>query len=409
MLSSDHVRVRRKGDELILPAFDKKRRAAAVALATEVILAGRECQGARRRALEEALAAIECRPSERRMVEGLGKLLLDRCEIESPQAVDVAALRRAVFERAANERRTLADGVPLDKQAVLGAVGAAFGLEPQAVDEALYSDLPSEARVVRVPEIPPDALADEYERSARQAILLKATRVTADVVCRSPSAYRALFGKLKFRRLLHRIERTERGYRIVIDGPHSLFDSVTKYGLSLALVLPALEAADELRLAADLRWGRRRERLTFRYETRGAGDAAGPAMNDDVSALLQAFSELETGWKVTPAARILDVPGLGVCVPDLTFTHQKSGRDVHLEVLGFWSREAAFRRAELATGGLPEPVVFAVSSRLRVSEEILDEKTASALYVYKGVMSPRAVERRLDAVHARLCAGQGLG
>lgn len=408
MLGPDHVRVRRQGDELLLPAFDKKRRAAAVALATEVIAAAHECQGQRRRALEEAISAIECRPSERRMVDGLGKLLLDGCEIESPQTVDVGALRRAVFERAARERRALPEGVPLDKTAVLREAGASFGLEPEAVDEALYSDLASEARVTRVPAFTPEGLADAYERGARQAILLKAARVTADVVCRSPSAYRALFGKLKFRRLLHTIARTERGYRIVIDGPHSLFDSVTKYGLSLALVLPSLEAADELRLTADLRWGRRRERLTFRYEMRNPADAGDPAMNDDVSGLLEAFAGLRTPWQATPAERILDVPGLGVCVPDLTFTHRESGRQVHLEVLGFWSRDAAFRRAELAAGGLPEPVLFAVSSRLRVSEEILDEKTASALYVYKGVMSPRAVARRLDDIHARLCAGQGL-
>ncbi len=409
MLGPDHVRVRRQGDLLILPPFDKKRRATALSLATEVIAIAAESQGQRRRALEEAVAAIECRPSERRMVEGLAKLLLDACDIESPSVVDVPALRRAIFERAAEERRTLAPGTNLDRSVVLKEVGASFGLSPEAADEALFSDLPSEARLTRVPALTPEVLADDYERSSRQAILLKAVSITADVVCRSPSAYRVLFGKLKFRRLLHRIERTERGYRIVIDGPHSLFDSVTKYGLSLALMLPALEAVDELRLSAELRWGRRRERLTFSYETQGPGGAGGDAVeNDDVRALAEAISSLDTPWRAAPAERLFDVPGLGVCVPDLTFTHAKTGRAVHLEVLGYWSRDAVFRRAELAEAGLPEPVVFAVSSRLRVSEEVLDDRTASALYVYKGVMNPRAVARRLDEVHARLCSGQGL-
>lgn len=409
MLGPDHVRVRRQGDQLILPTFDKKRRARAVSLATEVIAIAAESQGQRRRALEEAVAAIECRPSERRMVEGLAKLLLDACDIESPGGVDVPALRRAVFERAAEERRRPESGAALDRSVVLREVGAIFGLTPEEADEALFSDLPSEARVTRVPNLTPEALAEDYERSARQAILLKAVSITADVVCHSPSAYRTLFGKLKFRRLLHRIDRTERGYRILIDGPHSLFDSVTKYGLSLALVLPALEAVDELRLSAELRWGRRRERLTFSYETRGPGGVGGAALeNDDVRALAAAISSLDVPWRVAPAERLFDVPGLGVCVPDLTFTHGETGRVVHLEVLGYWSRDAVFRRAELVEAGLPEPVLFAVSSRLRVSEEVLDDRTASALYVYKGVMNPRAVVRRLDEIHARLCAGRGL-
>ena len=38
------------------------------------------------------------------------------------------------------------------------------------------------------------------------------------------------------------------GYRIEIDGPYSLFESVTKYGLELALLLPALEACDSVQL-----------------------------------------------------------------------------------------------------------------------------------------------------------------
>lgn len=409
MLGPDHVRVRRKGDQLLLPAFDKKRRARAVELAAELLALAHELVGQRRGTLEEAFSAVECQPSERRMLDGLAKLLFDACELEAPAGVDAPTLRRTLFERAARERRELGPGVTLDRRALLAATGAELGLAPEAVEEALYSDLASEERVTRVPSLRAEALVESYERAARQAILLRAVRVTADVVCRSPGAYRELFGKLKFRRLLHRIERREGGYRIVIDGPHSLFDSVTKYGLSLALVLPALEAVDELRLSAELRWGRRRERLTFRYETRGSGPgASGPSLNDDVRALLEDFSALSTPWRAAPAERLFDVPGLGVCVPDLVFTHAETGAEVHLEAMGYWSRDAVFRRAELAESGLDEPILFALSSRLRVSEEVLDERSASALYVYKGVMSARAVERRLDELHARLCARRGL-
>ena len=52
--------------------------------------------------------------------------------------------------------------------------------------------------------------------------------------------------------------------------------------------------------------------------------------------------------------------------------------------------------------GLPQPIVFAVSSRLRVSEEVLDADLPGQLYVYKGVISARAVEQRLDAILERV-------
>ncbi len=107
-----------------------------------------------------------------------------------------------------------------------------------------------------------------------QAVLLRAVRVTVELECSSPGSYRALFQKLKFLRLLYRIHRREEGgYRIDIDGPYSLFDSVTKYGLQLALALPVIRESDVWRLQADVRWGKDREPLVFRLDGRiASGD-----------------------------------------------------------------------------------------------------------------------------------------
>ncbi|MCC6874780.1 MAG: DUF790 family protein, partial [Sandaracinaceae bacterium] len=89
--------------------------------------------------------------------------------------------------------------------------------------------------------------------------------------------------------------------------------------------------------------------------------------------------------------------GVGVCVPDLRFVHE-DGSAIFLEGLGFWSRDAVWRRVELAKKGLGAKVLFAVSSRLRVSEGVLGEDEDAALYVYKGAMSPKAIEAKLDAL-----------
>jgi hypothetical protein len=231
--------------------------------------------------------------------------------------------------------------------------------------------------------------------------------VTADVTCRSPQAYRALFRALKFRRLLHRITPCDGGgYRIEIDGPYSLFESVTKYGLELALVLPALEACDTVDLIAELRWGKQREPLAFRMSAgvrrTGAAEAhEPPALADELIALVEGFRTLGSAWDVAPAETILDLPGIGLCVPDLVFQHRESGRRVFLEALGYWSRDAVWRRVELVQAGLGELVLFAVSSRLRVSEEVLSDDEPGALYVYKGTLSARAVLRKIEALAPR--------
>ena len=64
-------------------------------------------------------------------------------------------------------------------------------------------------------------------------------------------------------------------------------------------------------------------------------------------------------------------------------------------------RQAVIDRVELVEAGLTEPVIFALSSRLRVSEKILDDALPGELYVYKGVMSAKAVLERLEARRAQ--------
>jgi predicted nuclease of restriction endonuclease-like RecB superfamily len=336
---------------------------------------------------------------EKRLSDGLLKLIDDACEYATESPCDPVDLRSDVFLRASAARRDQGIESPFDRNAVLAAVAAERGLDVAVIERTLYADLRGEHVLTRVEPLSAAALVDRYNRGQVQAVLLRALRVVADVRCSGPERYRDLFRQLKFRRLLHRITaRPEGGFRVEIDGPYSLFDSVTKYGLQLALVLPALEACDSLSLAAEVRWGKARDALTFSHRTEGAtGPSVGSDRPSEVESLMEAFRALETAWSVDPAEEILELPGLGLCVPDLVF-RRADGARVLFEALGFWSRDAVWRRVELAERGLPEPVLFAVSSRLRVSEAVLDDVEHAALYVYKGSMSARAIASRLDAL-----------
>lgn len=397
MLSPAHTRAKRRGSELLLTPLSGQKRVRALELAQWVLDAARSAVGGTRKELEEALRAVRREPSEKKLVEGLGKLIVDAAEIEGEGDLDSVELRRTLFEQAASARKKLGPGEHLDRQQQLEEYAKERGLSLEAVERGLYADLPSEEKLSSIPDWSAELLVSEYERAERQAVLLRAVRITADVRHGSAQGYRALFAKLKFRRLLHSIERRDVGYRIEIDGPYSLFESVTKYGLALALILPELEAMDGLDLLAELRWGPRRERLAYRYQKRSTGSADEALhVSPEVTALVRAFDELTTPWSAKVANEILSLPGSGVCIPDLVFRHDKGGPPVYLEVMGYWSRDAVFRRIELCESGLKERVLFAVSTRLRVSEELLDDDSSGALYVYKGTMSARAIERHLN-------------
>jgi predicted nuclease of restriction endonuclease-like RecB superfamily len=398
VLTAELVNARRRGAELLVAKLGQEGRSRALELAAALVELFRGNVGLSRDELEAAVAAVAAAPRDRRLKDGLTKLLDDRSTWSVADDLDPETARRELFHRATLARRSLPPGSRFDREAVVAAAAAELRVDAVALEAALYADLRGASVLSAVEAISPEGLVDLYERSQAQAVLLRAVRIKVGVRCASPAAARALFRRLKFLGLLHTIVPSEGGYAIEIDGPLSLFESVTKYGQKMALVLPVLEACEAWTLEADVRWGKLRTPLTFRAAG-GTGRPVvdDPPMPDDLHALLRAFSELGSAWRVAPSQVVLDLPGVGLAVPDLVFTRGKER--VYFEALGFWSREAVFRRVDLVEQGLSEKVLFAVSSRLRVSEEVLGDDAPGALYVYKGAMSARAVQQKLD----RLC------
>ncbi|HEX4474524.1 MAG TPA: DUF790 family protein [Polyangiaceae bacterium] len=403
MLTADHVRGRRKNGELVVRPLNDGERTRALTVAEAYLGIAQSSVGRRREELVQAWSAVPVAVRDKRIADGLRKLVEDECEFDVVAPSDPVALRSTIFLRASAARRELEGLERFDRAAILEPVALEQKLPPADLDRALYADLKGEQILCSVKAATATFIVRDYERGQAQAVLLRAEKVVADVLCATPAAYRGLFHELKFRRLLYRIEPRETGYRIEIDGPYSLFESVTKYGLGLALVLPALEACDSLTLVAQIRWGKTREPLLFRHEHRNDADRRRPTprLRDDVESLRDAFAALDTPWRVRVSTQIFDLPGVGVCVPDLVFQHDAGGEPVHFEALGFWSRDAVFRRVDLVQRGLARPMLFAVSSRLRVSEAVLDSDEPASLYVYKGTMNARTIERKLDDVRSR--------
>lgn len=413
MLGADRVHARRRGGELRLVRLDDKSRGRAEAMAHALVTALAQQVGASRGQVDEAIADVAARfdqgPSERRVLEGLIKLADDACVWASSAGdLDPVEVRRVVFEIASALRRA----GHFAREGALSRAAEVLGQPAELVESALYGDLRAAQRLVAAPPMTARTLVEQWERAQAQAVLLRAVRLEVHVACASAAAYRALFHRLKFLRLLHEVHRLRDdekwpdgartgGHRIVVEGPFSMFESVTKYGLELAMVLPVLESADAFHLAAEVRWGANRTPLTFKLEGgvegSGARREAAPPLPDHVEAVLTRFRALGSAWSVRPSPDVLELPGIGLCVPDLRFEHP-SGARVFLEILGFWSREAVFRRVELVERGLPHKIVFAVSKRLRVREDLLDDALPASLYVYKGTMSARVLLEKLESL-----------
>lgn len=401
MLNADLVRARRRGEELKLQALDKDTREAALELARTLVGLAEAHVGQTRSELDEAIDAVVGGAKDRKLAAGLAKLVWDRVELAEAVPHDPEELRHAIFSRSREVWAQTGEGERFDRAGVLAHVAAARGLGVDELERGLYADLREAHVVTAFPRMSAVRLVEAYDLAQPQAVLLRAVRVIVEVHSAIPGAYRTLFRKLKFLRLLTTITPLPKsGYRIEIDGPFSLFESSTRYGLALALALPAIRELDRWSLVADVRWGTERRPLTCKLDGLGTVDSEAVHMSDELSALCEGLAALDSPWQAKPATEVLDLPGHGVCVPDLTFTHGKTKAQVHLEVLGFWSRDAVWKRVELVQAGLDHRIVFAVGQHLRVSEAALDDDLPGALYVYKRTMSPRAILERVEALAA---------
>jgi predicted nuclease of restriction endonuclease-like RecB superfamily len=394
LLTSDLVRVRQRG-ELVVPRWlDEADRRRLRPVAAALIGAATSSVGLSLEELEAAWERIAVPARDRVAAAG------DRVELEGGDELAAQSLRAELFGAAAAARRALGPGEAFDRAAVVGAVAAARGVEPPALEAALFADLKGRERVVAFAPIAPETLLAAYDLALAQAVLLRAARVRIEISGEGPERLRRLFRAARFHGLLHSVWADGDAIRVELDGPMSLFDAVQRYGLRLACFLPHVLRCRAFRLEADLIWGPRREPRRLVLESAGGlrapDDGAIPDVRPEVASLLEAFEALGSPWRGRVCDRLIAIPGEPVVAPDAVFEDLRTGEEVHLEVFGFWSRAAVFARVEQIRRGATGRMILAVGKHLRVSEELLGEDDAGEIHVFKSAISARAILERLE-------------
>lgn len=394
MLTPDLVHARVYGERLLLTPFTEDRRARARALAEQVLGVLCEYEGEEREEVLHALRLVAAPPKDQKLLRALVKLALDEATFDEPDEKAAPALRREVFAEAFRLRRAALDRNDFSRAGVFQAVATSFQFPRERLERELYSDLCGRHRLRAAPTLGPVTLVNRVEEGEPQAILLRASDVTIALPKGAETGLRQLFQRIKFLQLLYTIRRDPDGaFTIAIDGPLSMLESGTRYGLRLSMLLPVLGHMSGWTLAANVRW--REKRVVFNHAPPAEpGGERAEAHPEPLADFLEGFRALGSAYAVRRATEILEAKGLGVVVPDLVF--ERGEEKTYFEVMGYWSREAVFRRVEMVEKGLRERVIFAVSERLRVRAEVLPEGARGMLYVYKGIMSPRKVLSLLE-------------
>lgn len=380
MLTSKLVRVRYARDR-ILANYIADDDAAWLDAAERLLEIFRGQDGRTRGQIEEELKEAYDSGPTAIVYQGLAKLLEDRCEFEVISGRPPERVREAVFGAAAR-RRQAADqpGTPFDRGAVLREVAAELDLTPEAIEQGLFADLKSEQRLVCFKDISAERLLQRYNVALAQAVLFKAIGVTVEIRGESPARYRQMFRQVKFHRLVCEVERPEPdAVRLRLDGPLSLFTATQKYGLQLALFLPAVLRCRDFHLRAELLWGNQRKPKVFTLSPDDglvSHDAdRGVYVPPELAMFAELFRQRHANWEIGDEVGIVALgegPEARFWVPDFRLVHRPSGRAVFLEVLGFWRRSSVESHLERLRRHVREPFLLAVSDQLRVDDADLE-------------------------------------
>ena len=254
MLPSPLLMYRYNGEELAPKRLELDR--ANLAVADETIALFRERQGSRRGELDEQLQVLEGEGTDYRIKRGLAHILTNSFStFETVSPLEPPILRERVFAHAA-----AALPAPHNARATFEYVAYALSqdlgreVQPQEVERGLYADLAENQIMTDFDAPAPEALLHRYNLAQAQGILYRAKQVVLTAHRNDPGEYKLLFRYLKLFGLMSYIEGDpDHGFTITIDGPASLFGSSTRYGLSLAKMLPALLHVTRWSMVAELK------------------------------------------------------------------------------------------------------------------------------------------------------------
>ncbi len=400
MLPTDLLSYRHNGEQIIpkLLKIEPKN----IKLAIELITCFQEFLNKTQGELERKLSDLEGDATDYRVKRGLAYILKSSfCTFEIVSPLEPQMLRERVFALSA-----LAVPSPQQAQVTLAKIADELTKElareviAQQVKDGLYADLFENRILTAFDEPNPEALLHRYNLSQVQGVFYKASQLILNAHRNVPGEYKLLFRYLKLFQLMAYIEGdADHGFTITIDGPTSLFNASTRYGLAIAKLIPALLHVTKWSLAATLQT---RDVYTDTWKTgRFTMNSADcdlvthyPPGKPYDSMLEASFADkwdsLKSGWQLEREVDLIPIPG-SVMIPDFRLVHP-DGRTYLLEIVGYWRPEYLQKKFSQVRRSGCDNLILAISERLNLEKAgvKLDDVPAKIIW-FKDKLLPKAV------------------
>ncbi|NCO76062.1 MAG: DUF790 family protein [Cyanobacteria bacterium] len=370
-------------------------------LASEQIYCFQDYLGKTQGELDEKLQQLEGDSPEYRIKRGLAHLLKNhfaQFTIVSP--INPSMLREKVFTLAA-QKATIPDHRHHTLEIIADILSNELNKEvlPSEIEQGLYADLQENRILTEFDPPTPETLIHRYNLSQVQGLFYRATNIIINAYRNDPGEYKLLFRYLKLFQLIAYIEGdADTGFTITIDGPTSLFKASTRYGLSLAKMIPALLHVSKWNLEAKLKmkdsYSNGEKNLYFNLNHE-CGLVSHYANNKSYDSLLEEsfaknWEKLKTPWRLEREVNLIPLPG-GVMIPDFRLVHP-DGREFVLEIIGFWHPKYLQKKFYQVSHAEMDNLILAVCERLNLEKAGVNfSDLPHRLLWFKNKLSPKEI------------------
>ncbi|MDQ6785332.1 MAG: DUF790 family protein [Acidobacteriota bacterium] len=369
MLTSDLAACRRRGDK-IFPLFVKTDDAIYLRDAEILARIFEDYAGKTRGELEGELEEYVGTGTDYKILRGFIKLLTDRCEFETASVAAPEEIRRKVFLEARKFQPVFPDSS--QRREILESVAGELETDANTIISNLYADLSAQQKLISFQMIAPKDLLDRYNLAQSQALLYKCVEMRIRVAPSSLANYRSIFGWIKHFGMIHSVTgNAASGYEITLTGAASLFHRSQKYGIQMAVFLPALLLCDAWQFSAEIA---QKEGGNVFYELRSEQTelvshySDEPTFeNSDIQKLKKNWEKSSAGWQLQENREVVDL-GKTAFIPDFVLVSPQSEK-IYLDVLGFWTPKSLKKRLEEFGAANFQKFIFAASQELRGSRE----------------------------------------
>lgn len=348
--------------------------------------------GKTRGELERELEEYVGTGTDYKILRGLIKLLMDRCEFETSSVADPSEIRQKVFLEARKFQPVLPDSEK--RSEVLETVAKELNTTATIINSNLYADLPAQQHLIHFEPTSPNNLLDRYNLAQAQAILYKCIEMKIRVLPSTAENYRAIFGWIKHFGLIHSIVgNATNGYEITLTGAASLFHRSQKYGIQMSVFLPALLLCGNWRMTAEIA---QKQGKNLFYELTSEQTQLISNRYDEPEYENPLFEKLKKDWEKSGCVwqlvennAVIDL-GKTAFIPDFTLI-SPTGEKIYLDVLGFWIPKSLKKRLDEFQSGNFKKFIIAAWQELRGSREEPTFTSENVLF-FKSSLKPFALE-----------------